>query len=130
MNKEKLPCSRTWKALNKGVEVFKRGIRWIPGRNNKLSLWHDPWTVNGSLRSLIQGSLAAEEEDFKVKEVLGIGGWDWAKLSFQIPDSILGEIRSIPFSMTSNNENDRLTWIGDNRGDFDLKSAYAMAIDC
>ena len=65
-----------------------------------------------------------------MKEVLGIGGWDWSKLSFQIPDSILEEIRSIPFSMTSNNENDRLTWIGDNRGDFDLKSAYAMAIDC
>ena len=40
-NKEKLPCSRTWKALNKGVEVFKRGIRWISGRNSELSLWHD-----------------------------------------------------------------------------------------
>ena len=129
-NREKLPCSRAWKALNKGAEVFKKGIRWIPGRNSKLSLWHDPWIVNGSLRSLIQGPLAAEEEDFKVKEVLGIGGWDWSKLSFQIPDSILEEIRSIPFSMTSNNENDRLTWIGDNRRDFDLKSAYAMAIDC
>ena len=62
--------------------------------------------------------------------MLRIGGWDWSNLSFQIPDSILGEIRSIPHSTTSNNGNDRLTWIGDNRGDFDLKSAYAMAIDC
>ena len=62
--------------------------------------------------------------------MLRIGGWDWSNLSFQIPDSILGEIRSIPHSTTSNNGNDRLTWIGDNRGDFDLKSAYALAIDC
>lgn len=31
--------------------------------------------------------------------------------------------------MTFNNGDDRLIWKGDNKGDFDLKSAYAMAID-
>lgn len=32
--------------------------------------------------------------------------------------------------MTFNNRDDRLIWKGDNKGDFDLISAYAMAIDC
>ena len=29
--KEKLPCSRVWKAIQKGSDVFHKGIRWIPG---------------------------------------------------------------------------------------------------
>ena len=112
------------------MEVFKKGIRWIPGRNNELSLSHDSWTTNGSLRSLIQGPLTVEEEELKVRDVLGPDGWDWSNLSIQIPDSVLLEIQSIPYSMTSNNGDDRLTWKGDDRGDFDLNFAYAMAIDC
>lgn len=128
-NKDKLPCSKTWKALNKGTEVFKKGIRWIIGRNSELILWHDNWIANGTLRSLIQRPFEAKEEDLKVKDMLGPDGWDWSNLSIQISDPILLEIRSIPYSMTFNNGDDRLIWKGDNKGDFDLKSAYAMAID-
>ena len=84
-NKDKLPCSRTWKAMKMGMEVFKKGIRWIPGRNSKLSLWHDNWTSNGPLRSLIQGPFAAEEEHLKVRDVLRTDGWDWSDISLQIP---------------------------------------------
>ena len=112
------------------MKFFVVKFRWILGRNSDLSLWHDNWIANGPLRSLIQGPFAAEEEDLKVKDVLGPDGWDWSNLSIQIPDSILLEIRSIPYSMTSNNGDDRLIWKGDNKGDFDLKSTYAMAIDC
>ena len=112
------------------MEVFKKGIRWIPGRNNELSLSHDSWTTNGSLRSLIQGPLTVEEEELKVRDVLGPDGWDWSNLAIQIPDPVLLEIRSIPYSTTSTNGDDRLIWKGDNKGDFDLKFAYAMAIDC
>ena len=31
---------------------------------------------------------------------------------------------------SSKNRDDRLTWKADNRGDFNLKSAFAIAIDC
>ena len=48
-NKEKLPCSRVWKAMSKGEKVFNKGIRWIPGRNSTLSLWYDNWCSQGSL---------------------------------------------------------------------------------
>ena len=32
INGDRLPCSRTWKAMKIGGEVFRKGVRWIPGR--------------------------------------------------------------------------------------------------
>ena len=61
-NSDKLPYSKIWKAMKKGGEVFNKGIRWILGRDNNLSLWHENWITNGPLRSLIQGPLTAEED--------------------------------------------------------------------
>ena len=52
-NGDKLPCSRTWKAMKIGGEVFNKGIQWITGRSSNLNLWYDNWMPNGSLRSLI-----------------------------------------------------------------------------
>ena len=78
--------------MKMGMEIFKKGIRWIPGRNSKLSLWHDNWTSNGPLRSLIQDPFAAEEEHLKVRDVLRTDGWDWSDISLQIPKEVLMEI--------------------------------------
>ena len=82
-----------------GGEVFNKGIRWILGRSSNLNLWYDNWLPNGSLRSLIQGPLACEDESLKVKDVFGLHGWDWSLLSFHLPNNILMELSSIPFSM-------------------------------
>ena len=98
-NGDKLPCSRTWKAMKLGGEVLNKGIRWILGRSSNLNLWYDNWLPNGSLRSLIQGPLACEDESLKVKDVFGLHGWDWSLLSFHLPNNILMELSSIPFSM-------------------------------
>lgn len=84
----------------------------------------------GTLRSLIQGPLNAEDDSLKVKDVFGIHGWDWTILSFQLPNNVLMEISSIPYSMRSVQGEDRLTWTGANWGDFDLKHAYALAMGC
>ena len=128
-NGDKLPCSRTWKAIKMGGEVFNKGIRWIPGRSSNLNLWYDNWMPNGNLRSLIQGSLACEDESLKVKDVFGLHGWDWSLLSFHFPNNIIMDISSIPYSVHSVQGEDRLLWLGDNRGDFDLKHAYALAME-
>lgn len=52
--------------------MFNKGIRWIPGRNSSLNLWHDKWMPNGRLRDLIQGPLTIEDESLKVKDVFGL----------------------------------------------------------
>ena len=63
-NYDRLPCSRTWKAMKVGGEgeFFHKGIRWILRRSSSLSLWHDNWLPHGSLRSTIQGPLNAVDE--------------------------------------------------------------------
>ena len=127
-NCDKLPCSRTWKAMKTGGEVFNKGIRWIPGRNSSLNLWHDKWMPNGRLRDLIQGPLTVEDESLKVKDVFGLHGWDWSVLSFQLPNNILMEVNSIPYSVRAIQGENRLIWSGANRGNFDLNHAYALAM--
>ena len=88
---------------------FKKGIRWIPRRNSTLSAWHDNWMPNGSLRTIIQGPLTVEAEALKVKDIFGLKGWDWSKVSFQLPTQVLMDINSIPFSIRADQGGDRLT---------------------
>lgn len=71
INGDRLPCSRTWKAMKIGGEVFRKGVRWIPRRNGNLSVWHDNWVPNGSFRTLIQGPITVEDEAIRVKDVFG-----------------------------------------------------------
>ena len=78
-NCDRLPCSRTWKAMKVGGggrEFFHKGIRWIPGRSSSLNLWHDNCLPCGSLRSTIQGPINADDEALRVKDVFGINGWE------------------------------------------------------
>lgn len=63
------PCSPTWSAIQKGEKVFNKGIKWIVGRENNLSLWHDKWMDKGTLRSQIVGPLNRGEEGALVKDV-------------------------------------------------------------
>ena len=128
-NADKLPCSGVWKAMKKGSTVFKKGMRWIPGGSSKLSFWHDNWTMSGPLRSAIQSPLLEEEEILLVKDFNGPGRWDWSKLSFLLPKSILMELKSIPHSTLVSSMEDRLIWSGTSHGDFDLKSAYYLAMN-
>lgn len=83
---------------------------------------------NGTLRSFIQGPLTVEDDSLTVRDVFGMHGWDWSMLSFQIPNNILMEINSIPYSVRAIQGEDRLIWTGANRRDFDLKHAYALAM--
>lgn len=76
-NNEKLVCSRIWKGMKKGHEVFSKGTRWIPRRDINLSLWFDSWSSLGPLRETVQGTLLVEEANLKIKYVItprvGIG---------------------------------------------------------
>ena len=56
------PYSATWSAIRKGEFVFKKGAKWVVGKDNKLSLWFDKWLDRGPLRSLIARCLSRGEE--------------------------------------------------------------------
>ena len=54
--------STTWSAIRKGEPVFKRGAKWVVGKDSKLSFWFDKWLDRGPLRSLIAGPFSRGEE--------------------------------------------------------------------
>ena len=101
-------CSSTWVALKKGKEIFNKCTKWIPGRESGLSLWYDKWMDNGNLRSLISGPLNKDEENLKLKDVVGFIGWNLEHVSFSFQTPILLEMKATPFSFSCHDE-DRLT---------------------
>ena len=42
-------CSSVWKAIKEGESVFKKGTKWIAGRESNLSFWNDKWLNQGTL---------------------------------------------------------------------------------
>ena len=102
-------CSVTWSAIRKGEPVFKKGSKWIVGKECNLSLWYDKWLDKGALRSLIEGPLNRGEEHIKLKEMVNFSGWDWQSCSFTLPDQLLMEVKATPISFTTQNL-ERITW--------------------
>jgi len=119
-------CSVTWSAIRKGEPVFKKGLKWIVGKESNLSLWYDKWLDKGALQSLIEGPLNRGEEHIKLKEVVSFSGWDWQSCSFTLPDQLLMEVKATPISFTAQNL-DRITWSSTPSGNFELKAAYKIA---
>ena len=69
-------CSTTWSAIQKGESVFKKGSKWIVGRESQLSLWYDKWMDKGFLRSMIEGPLTRGEEEIRLRDVINFSGWN------------------------------------------------------
>ena len=114
--------------MKKGEEIFRKGIKWIPGYESSLSFWHDSWSNLGILRNIIQGPLTAESSNLRIKDVVDLGGWNWERLHIELPEEVKKELPATPISYVRRNE-DRLAWKPSSRGSFDLKSAYLLAID-
>ena len=75
-NENILLSSGVWKSLKKGENIFKKGIRWVPGSDSQLDFWNDSWSSIGPLRSTIQGPLTQDSARIKVMDVSHPGGWD------------------------------------------------------
>ncbi|XP_050259191.1 uncharacterized protein LOC126704213 [Quercus robur] len=64
----------------------------------------------------------------EVKDIIKDTGWDWDQIPFDLPSGTKMMIQVTPLSLTSRG-GDKLTWAGNPRGIFDLKSAYSLAIE-
>ena len=70
-------CSTTWAAIQKCEAIFKKGSKWIVGKDSQLSFWYDKWLDRGPFRGLIAGPLNRGEEATTLKKVTSFSGWDW-----------------------------------------------------
>ena len=81
----------------------------------------------GTLRSIIQGSFTQGEDRLRVRDVASDRGWDWSKISMDIPLPIKLETQAIPYATTTSRPN-KLAWANNPQGVFYFKSAYDIAI--
>ena len=54
-------------------------------------------------------------------------GWDWDQIPFDFPPEIKFLFQAIPIPLIGRGS-DRLAWVNNPRGDFNLKSAYSLAM--
>ena len=116
---------RGW-PLQKGRVTFEAGTRWSLGWDSDISFWFDSWTSEGPLRNLLHGLLTREEEVLRVGDVATDFGWNWGKISMELPAKIYMEIKAMPHSRMSD-EKDKLIWAATSNGEFNLASAYKLA---
>ena len=119
-------CSNTWSMIRKGKVVFKRGSKWVVGRDSQLSLWYDKWLDKGPLRSLISSLLNRGEENIRLKEIANFSGWNWQNISFSLLAQLLSVVKATPIPFFALYE-DHLTWYSSPSGAFELKEAYRLA---
>ena len=114
--------------VEKREEVFKKGVKWVPGHNSKLNFWFDCWSDLGPLRNLLQGPLPHETENLKVRDVCTTSGWDWSSIPFDFPPEIKASVQAVPTPIFVRNE-DKLEWKFSPKGGFNARSAYLLASD-
>ena len=83
----------------------------------------DNWSPQGPIRDLVQGPLTREEGNMKVKEVILANGWNWSKISFDLPLSIKLGIQATPYAIAARSE-DGMSWAANTHGNFDQKNVY------
>ena len=127
-NTARLACFPTWKGLRKGEEVFKKGVKWVPGHDSKLNFWYDCWSDLSPLRNLIQGPLPRETEILKIRDVCFTSGWDWSTIPFELPLENKAFVQAVPIPFFTRS-GDKLAWKFSLQGDFDARSAYLLASD-
>ena len=127
-NANKLPCSSIWAAMKKGMGSFNKGCRWMVTKNSTLNILHNYWPNGGPLRKMIQGPISQEANRLEIKDIMLDVGWDWEKLTFELPDEVKGLICTIPIS-TLEGGSDKLALAGSSNGPFNVKSTYGIAME-
>ena len=76
---------------------------------------------------MIHGPLTQDATHSEIKDVLTKTCWDWSLVPFDLPLDIKSLIHAISTPITSRGR-DRISWMGNPKGTFDLRSAYSIAM--
>ena len=114
--------------MRKGEEVFKKGVKWVPGHDSNLNFWHDCWSDLGPIRNIIQGPLPHQVNDLKIKDMCSSSGWNLPLIPFEFPSKIKNAIQAVPIPIFTRN-GDKLAWKMSPKGVFNARSAYLLASD-
>lgn len=79
-----------------GWAICQLDYKWRTSNEQHVTYYLDPWlSENTTLRSLISGPFLPHEEHSTIENYNANASWQLSNLSFQLPDDILQQIRSI-----------------------------------
>ena len=76
---------------------------------------------------MITGPLRQEELNLKVSNLCDYQAWNWDLISFNLPQFIKDKIKAISIQIYGNGR-DTVMWKCSNNGEFNMNSAYRLAI--
>ena len=112
----------------KGKLICDLGSKWLIGNKNLLSFWHDRWLNEGTIRSLVKDPLNRGEDKVTVTDLMHNGTWAMDNISLELLADLLRAIKATPIHRSARREDQRC-WVSSANGEFDLKSAYFLAIN-
>ena len=127
MNAELGCCpSYTWQSILKGREILKRGLKFQLGTGEQVSLWNDPWIpLLPNFWPFSAPMLGTE--DWRLSDVIDESDMTWNDMMVRdlFSEIECGRILGIPLSLRR--PQDKLVWIHNKKGAYDVKSGYKVA---
>ncbi|XP_028055196.1 uncharacterized protein LOC114259389 [Camellia sinensis] len=115
-------ASHIWRSIRKNRDILRKGVKWVVGNGEHISLWNDWWCGTQSLAQ-INNTYQSNDLD-KVSSILDDeGNWDTEKLKTLVTKQDLHEILKIyrPRFVTFT---DAPAWIGSTCGNFNTGSGF------
>ena len=81
--------SHSWKALLRGHDLLRNGLRWVVHKGHSINFWTNHWLPLGPIGGLIHDSLLPQEYEFKVARMINDNHqWDFTPLSMVLPPTM------------------------------------------
>ncbi|GLT61795.1 hypothetical protein SLA2020_344770 [Shorea laevis] len=111
--------------LSKGVDLFKKGIKWIPKNGQHISFWSDHWIGQAPLNSIFYGPFLPNTSFISLASVLHGGVVDMETVGYHLNSDIINAIKATPFSLI-NHLHDTFSWKGEANGLFSSASTHRI----
>ncbi|KAF7826966.1 putative ribonuclease H protein At1g65750 family [Senna tora] len=117
--------SQLWKAMVRNWHHTSEGLEWRLGDGKRIRFWLDAWVPGcGKLCDIALAPITQDEVGACVAEyITSLGGWNWSKFEFLIPNPINLKIAAL-HPPSSAESQDRVAWRYINDGRFTVQSAY------
>jgi len=117
-----------WRSIFASHVVVRGGQRWRIGNGDSIAVWDDPW-LRSHDNSFISSEMAAGMEHLKVADLLEPNsyGWKWELINALFNERDKVEIGKL--AIIEPEEEDRLIWKFNNKGNYTVKSTYRYAME-
>jgi len=118
-------CSHGWRSILAGREVLKKGLGWIVGDGESISVWRDPWLSTSIQQKPIRPPTATNYS-LKVSALLSpvTNDWNSGALRHHLPHLEPTIRRLIP---SSRKRKDMLVWLPEKSGSYSTKTGYILS---